>query len=172
MTEGVFCTRCGDRNARSDLFCTGCGAAREPALTMPHPVLLATRGEDQVAQVVHEAAVLPLLLVRKGRNAGSRFALVEGHTPLGRDPSSAIFLNDITVSRQHAVIVCDDTGCRITDQGSLNGTNVNGRLMDRPTPLRHGDELRLGAYVLVCLYPRPSTSEEPEAPGPRRRDND
>lgn len=138
---------------------------------MPHPVLPAPRGEDQLDQVVHEAAALPVLLVRKGRNAGSRFALVEGHTTLGRDSSSAIFLNDITVSRQHAVIECDDTGCRITDQGSLNGTYVNGRLMDGPTPLRNGDELRLGAYVLVCLHPPPSTSEEPEGPGPDRHDN-
>lgn len=164
----MFCTRCGNRNAGADAFCTRCGAAFAAAATKRHP-LVPSPAEDQDVEGVQDAAVCPLLVVRRGHNAGSRFALAKGRTTLGRDAKAVIFLNDITVSRNHAVVVYDDNGCTIADQGSLNGTYVNGRLIDEPISLRHGDELQIGVYKLECRYSAASPSAQGEDLGPDER---
>ena len=104
-------------------------------------------------------SVFPLLVVRRGSNAGSRFGLADGRTTLGRESTAVIFLNDIAVSRRHAVIVRENDSCVVTDQGTLNGTYVNGRLIDRPTPLTHGDELQIGAFRLVYVYSGASSAD-------------
>ena len=67
-----------------------------------------------------------MLVVRKGPQPGERFFLDRPRLVIGRDPKSDIFLNDMTVSRAHAVIESDAHGVRVSDAGSLNGTYVNG----------------------------------------------
>ena len=65
-----------------------------------------------------------ILLVLKGAGAGSRFLLDAAETKIGRDVNNEIHLDDITVSRSHALITKND-GYRIKDLGSLNGTYLN-----------------------------------------------
>jgi pSer/pThr/pTyr-binding forkhead associated (FHA) protein len=91
---------------------------------------------------------VPVLIVRAGAQAGSRFALDADVTALGRHPASEISLDDITVSRRHAEITRSDEGYVVTDAGSLNGTYVNQQRIDR-TVLHHGDELQIGKFRLV-----------------------
>ena len=74
---------------------------------------------------------------------------------VGRSPESAIFLDDVTVSRQHAEIFRRDRpeekGFRIRDAGSLNGTYVNRVRVDS-VDLRNGDEIQIGKYRFKFVY--------------------
>jgi pSer/pThr/pTyr-binding forkhead associated (FHA) protein len=89
-------------------------------------------------------------VVKRGQNAGSRFAITQPVTTAGRHPDSDIFLDDVTVSRRHVEIVADHDGVRVRDVGSLNGTYVNRERIDE-APLVNGDELQIGKFKLVFL---------------------
>ena len=89
-----------------------------------------------------------LLVGLRGPNSGARFLLDDAEVSVGRHPSSDIFLDDVTVSRRHAVFRRTDTGYAVTDIGSLNGTYVNGELVDSQD-LQTGDEVMVGKFRLV-----------------------
>lgn len=63
---------------------------------------------------------------------------------------SDIFLDDVTVSREHAVVYNDGANVRIEDRASLNGTFVNHERVERH-PLATGDEIQIGKYKLTYL---------------------
>ncbi len=89
-----------------------------------------------------------LLVVQRGPNAGARFLLDSERTTAGRQPSSDIFLDDVTVSRKHAEFVRDGDRFRVRDIGSLNGTYVNRDRVD-DVVLSAGDEVQIGKYRLT-----------------------
>jgi pSer/pThr/pTyr-binding forkhead associated (FHA) protein len=91
-----------------------------------------------------------LLVVKRGPNAGSQFRLDQPVTSAGRDPSSDIFLDDVTVSRRHAEFRCDHGEIRVIDAGSLNGTYVNRVVVDSRV-LATGDEIQMGKFRLVFV---------------------
>ena len=92
-----------------------------------------------------------LLVVKRGPNAGSRFALSAGRTTIGRHPDSDIFLDDVTVSRRHAEVHHDGGAFVVNDVGSLNGTYLNRERIEQAS-LRNGDELQIGKFRLVFLH--------------------
>jgi len=92
----------------------------------------------------------PLLVVRKGPQPGERFFLDRARLVIGRDPESDIFLNDMTVSRAHAVVESDSQGVRVSDAGSLNGTYVNGVVAEQAV-LNDGDVLQIGTFQMLFL---------------------
>jgi pSer/pThr/pTyr-binding forkhead associated (FHA) protein len=165
------CTQCGHSNPEDARFCSNCGAALQPGqapaaspgetstITIsggfepgePSDKAEGLSGADQAA-----IDALPpgsaLLVVRRGPNSGSRFLLDSDTTTAGRHPSSDIFLDDVTVSRNHAVVVREGDSWVILDEGSLNGTYVNRRRGDR-TVLADGDELQIGKYKLTFIVP-------------------
>ena len=61
-----------------------------------------------------------------------------------------VFLDDVTVSRDHALIVRRGSDYYLDDSGSLNGTYVNRRRIDSHR-LADGDELQIGKYKLAFL---------------------
>ena len=69
---------------------------------------------------------------------------------IGRRPDSAVFLDDITVSRDHALLVKRGSEWFLDDCGSLNGTYVNRQRIDSQR-LDDGDELQIGKYKLAFL---------------------
>jgi len=91
-----------------------------------------------------------LLVVKRGPNAGARFLLDQATTTAGRHPNSDIFLDDITVSRQHAQFRCVNAEFRVVDIGSLNGTYVNREPVESAV-LANGDEVQIGKFRLVFL---------------------
>jgi pSer/pThr/pTyr-binding forkhead associated (FHA) protein len=93
----------------------------------------------------------PVLVVQKGPFVGQAFNLEKSNISLGRDPGSDIFLDDITVSRNHANISIFDGGVRISDTGSLNGTYVNQQIVETPTLLSSNDEIQIGKFKLVFI---------------------
>jgi pSer/pThr/pTyr-binding forkhead associated (FHA) protein len=69
-------------------------------------------------------------------------------TPVGRDPSAGLVLDDESVSRMHARLDAGDGRLAVTDLKSRNGTFVN----DRPvlqSDLAPGDEVRFGDVAFV-----------------------
>jgi hypothetical protein len=104
---------------------------------------------DQAAlDALHDGSAL--LVVRRGPNAGSRFALDVDLVTAGRHPDSDIFLDDVTVSRRHAQFIRVAGGYQVKDVGSLNGTYVNRQRIDEVL-LAGGDEVQIGKYRLVYL---------------------
>lgn len=95
-----------------------------------------------------------LLIVHHGPNAGARFLLDQDETTAGRSVDGDIFLDDVTVSREHVHFTRKDGVFSVKDAGSLNGTYVN---YDRVTnhKLESGDEVHIGKYRLT-FYPGPS----------------
>ena len=84
----------------------------------------------------------------RGPNTGARFLLDDDEVMSGRHPDSDIFLDDVTVSRKHAVFRRTPGGFVVRDVGSLNGTYVNRELVDEIT-LTTGDEVQIGKFRLV-----------------------
>lgn len=157
-----FCTECGHQNPDNARFCAQCGhrlvGADRPAettstLSFGGPDRSELEGEGGLT-AAEAAAVeaLPrgsaLLVVQRGPSAGSRFLLDTDEVSAGRHPDSEIFLDDVTVSRRHAVFRRTTQGYLVADVGSLNGTYVNRDRIDEVL-LSGGDEVQIGKYRLV-----------------------
>jgi FHA domain len=63
---------------------------------------------------------------------------------IGRNVNNTIFVEDDFVSANHAMLTFRGRSWFIDDQGSTNGTYVNGHRIDRPVALSFGDELTIG----------------------------
>ena len=85
-----------------------------------------------------------------GGRAGESFKPAGERTRIGRSPDCEIFLDDVTVSRNHAVLSSATAGSSVEDQGSLNGTFVNRKRIDS-APLEKGDELQIGKYRMTFI---------------------
>jgi hypothetical protein len=80
-----------------------------------------------------------------GPNKGARFLLNSDSTRIGRATDNEIFLDDVTVSRKHAEIFRNRETFSLKDSGSLNGTYLNGALVESAV-LTDGDELQVGKF--------------------------
>jgi DNA-binding winged helix-turn-helix (wHTH) protein len=89
-----------------------------------------------------------------------RIPLEPGESILGRDPGAGAFIDDRSISRRHARIVVSDNGATIEDLGSKNGTLLNGRKIESPTPLSDGDKIKIGSVDLtIRIFPVPDSTE-------------
>lgn len=89
-----------------------------------------------------------MLIVHRGPGKGSRF-LLSHSTVIGRSPESEIFLDDVTVSRKHALVSLTDEGVfTMKDLGSLNGTYVNGKPVAEVS-MSSGDEIQIGKFHML-----------------------
>ena len=82
-----------------------------------------------------------------GTYAGQIYPLTGGTVEIGRDTTNAIPLpNDTNASRRHATLQLNGAQVVVTDNGSSNGTFINGvRIATQtPTPLNPRDELTVG----------------------------
>lgn len=91
------------------------------------------------------------LVVEQGPRAGLTFVLAEGNTTVGRHPESDIFLNDVTVSRQHCRFLLKSDELSVEDSGSTNGTYVNEARVDAAA-LEPGDEVLIGRFHFVVAH--------------------
>ena len=153
MMSVTFCTNCGARLPTLSTRCPSCGAIAPANGAMPTQAVPAIIDTEETPPASRRArrgpdgAVATLEVIR-GRNAGARFVIGE-RTTLGRSPDSDVFLNDVSVSRDHATIVLvAPERYIVTDCGSLNGTYVNDERLDQAT-LYHGDVLQIGMFKLA-----------------------
>jgi pSer/pThr/pTyr-binding forkhead associated (FHA) protein len=91
-----------------------------------------------------------ILLVLKGAGVGGRYLLDASETKIGRDINNEICLDDITVSRSHAIISKSSDGYSVKDLGSLNGTYLNA-VSVRDSKISNGDEIQVGKYHLTLF---------------------
>ena len=151
----IYCPECGFQNPEAANYCSRCGALlvkEEPGseTTMSYTP---DDAEDGAALTLEELGTEgPALVVRSGGGrAGEHFVPQGERTTIGRSPDCDIFLDDVTVSRKHAVLVQRDDAYYIEDQGSLNGTYLNRKRIDSAERLENGDELQIGKYKLTYL---------------------
>lgn len=140
------CPTCGRPVTAAESVCPGCGAALVGA-TESFPAIEADLVGGREPDVSVEG---PALVVRKGHEVGERFLVDRSRLTIGRDPEADIFLNDVTVSRAHAVLECVGSDVRIVDAGSLNGTYVNGVCVDA-AQLSPGDLVQIGMFQMVFV---------------------
>ena len=149
----MFCTHCGHPNRDDARFCAQCGRPLQddPTLSLT-PVETDDEAQDEFPFPHDELEPgQALLLVKRGPNAGSTFLVEKEATSVGRNTDSDVFLDDVTVSRVHAVIDRRVDGAFfVRDVGSLNGTYVNGEQVDE-TKLASGDEVQIGKFKLVLF---------------------
>ncbi len=108
------------------------------------------RSLREVLQPVRQATT-PSLLWRDGSGRARSYALpADRPVVLGRDRGAAVSLaHDALVSRLHVEIAAHPGGWTVRDLGSLNGTRLNGRRLDRAAPLAAGDVLQVGGTSLL-----------------------
>ncbi len=109
----------------------------------------------------HDRLPNPTLSIVKGPHTGTTFVLDMPLITIGRDPSNNVFLNDMTVSRHHARLELTEKGAQLEDLGSLNGTWVDGAIMNRAT-LEDGSTIQIGTFRMV-YHTTQSTSRIPVA---------
>jgi pSer/pThr/pTyr-binding forkhead associated (FHA) protein len=63
---------------------------------------------------------------------------------IGRNVNNTIYVEDDFASANHAMLTFRGRSWFIEDQGSTNGTYVNGHRIDRPVALSYGDEMVIG----------------------------
>lgn len=102
-----------------------------------------------------------MVVIHRGPSKGSRFLIQAEGATIGRASESAIFLDDVTVSRKHASIVrsTDGNGFTFTDHGSLNGSYINNVNVTQ-SPLKTGDEIQIGKFHLLFIGADGSTGEK------------
>jgi hypothetical protein len=147
MASTSTCPSCGIEVGTGVSICPTCGTEIKETTASFLPL-----GEEPgtSADLGLECSDGPLLVVRKGPEIGERFYLDRPSITIGRDPSADIFLNDITVSRQHATLQVDGAEVSVADAGSLNGTYVNGVSVDRAV-LCNGDAVQVGRFQMIFL---------------------
>ncbi len=89
------------------------------------------------------------LIVLKGPIIGEKFYLKKSILKIGRSNDSDILLDDITVSRNHAIIRKINKHFEIEDLNSLNGTYINGDIINNPVILKNLDRIQIGKYIFI-----------------------
>jgi pSer/pThr/pTyr-binding forkhead associated (FHA) protein len=97
-----------------------------------------------------------VLVVKSGVDAGKSFMLSEGDNSIGRGNDAAINLSDESVSRQHAVIRCQDGKLSLFDVGSRSGTALNGQSIGGRL-INNGDVISIGRseFTMMAAKPEP-----------------
>lgn len=158
VSGDVFCSQCGHRNLPSANFCSSCGASLIVVGDDLTLTLHAVDGDalDSDVEVHVDTAGPAVLVVSRGPEAGETYLLSGTTTSAGRSPEADVFLDDVTVSRRHAVFERSEDGYMARDLGSLNGTYVNKERITEVN-LVTGDEVQIGKFRLLFL----SSAERP-----------
>jgi len=141
------------QNPEAANYCAKCGAllVRDEGGSDTTMSYTPEEGEEDAAIRDEIKTEGPALVVRSGGGrAGEHFLLEKEETTVGRSPDCDVFLDDVTVSRRHALVVRRDGKFFIEDKGSLNGTFLNRRRIESG-PLEDDDELQIGKYKLTFL---------------------
>ena len=153
------CPECGSEVTPQMKFCAECGTQLVHAQST---VSYAPSFDDEVESAsgaarddAPEGAALIELDQVEGTAGRRMHDIGNDLVTVGRSPESNIFLDDVTVSRQHAEVFRREQkvgkGFRIRDAGSLNGTYVNRVRVDS-VDLRNGDEIQIGKYRFKFVY--------------------
>ena len=150
----LHCTECGFLAEEGANYCQRCGALLPRPRDADGEPVTATYRIDDAGELVpvepgEAGAHGPALTIRAGGGrAGESFAVAGAQMSIGRRPECDVFLDDVTVSRDHALLVRRGDDWYLDDCGSLNGTYVN-RARIESQRLEEGDEVQIGKYKLT-----------------------
>jgi pSer/pThr/pTyr-binding forkhead associated (FHA) protein len=161
----LHCTECGFVNDEGANYCQRCGALMPRAEVTGAPPggaggggggdpITATYRIDETGELVpvepgQVTAHGPALVIRAGGGrVGESFAVDRERMSIGRRPDAEVFLDDVTVSRDHALLIRRGEAFYLDDMGSLNGTYVNRSRIESQR-LEEGDEVQIGKYKLT-----------------------
>ena len=94
----------------------------------------------------------PMIVVKLKNRPLKTYPFTGSEMSIGRNSDNDIVIDNLSVSRKHAVIRSSKDGFHISDCESKNGTFLNGRPV-KEERLRNGDTILLGKYVLVFEVP-------------------
>lgn len=124
--------------------CSSCGFKLLGKTQAFKPISFDSAGEASSGGRATEA----VLRVVRGPQTGMVYRLGEERYSIGRSPRCSIFLNDMTVSREHALLQLE-AGCYvISDLHSYNGVWVNNSSVEA-CALKSGDFIQIGTFCLL-----------------------
>src|SRR4051794_36127072 len=153
----ITCPQCGATNDDAANFCSNCGSPLGERHHGGAEPSTATYRIDETGELVpvdvddvvaHEGAAL--VIRAGGGRVGESVPLGGDRMTIGRRPDSDVSLDDVRVSRDHALLVRGGHDYSLDALGSLNGTYVNRHRIDSHR-LEDGDELQVGKYKLTYL---------------------
>ena len=143
MDEARVCPVCGAEVAADKHECDRCGfklVGKTEELNLPDS------GDSGSVGIRGEQGKRRLTLT-KGPLKGEVFYLESFPISIGREPSCDLFLNHMTVSRVHAILVEEGDMIVVRDQASLNGTWVDGKIIDE-AELYEDSLLQIGTFSM------------------------
>jgi adenylate cyclase len=111
---------------------------------------------------------LAKLVINPTSAAKKEIPLASRVISIGRDPSNDLVLSDSMVSRRHAILEQRDNQYILRDNGSSNGTMVNGDRVEDEKPLRDGDLVAIGSSRLLFQLDDTAEVSLPRSPEPAR----
>lgn len=137
------CPVCGNKVDASIPTCTSCGYSFNGVTEKFKPLEIGGKtGSIPIAEA--QSASFTII---KGQQVGTQFVITKDETTIGRSPQCDIFLNDMTVSREHAHVIFSQGTYIIKDAHSYNGVWVNNASVEQ-CPLHSGDIIQLGSFCL------------------------
>ena len=143
----LVCPVCNGPIEPGDNVCKRCGFRLAGLTESFAPVKAANEAED-ISDGGESADAQYALYVVKGPQTDEEFYLDSHRITIGRDPHCDIFLNDMTVSREHAIITVEGDRVNVQDDDSLNGTWVDGQIV-KSADLHPGSLLQIGTFNMV-----------------------
>jgi pSer/pThr/pTyr-binding forkhead associated (FHA) protein len=145
------CPECGARVTSEMKYCAECGTRLSHGQSTVSYAPVFEEEEAPTPETGGNGAALIELDQVEGTAGQRMHDIGEEVVTVGRSPKSIIYLDDVTVSRDHAEIRRGEDGYRIRDVGSLNGTYVNRVRVDS-VDLRNGDEIQIGRYRFKFVF--------------------
>lgn len=138
------CPVCNAPLAEGDAACPLCGFKFIGQTQAFAPIEVNPTSHTASSALLDEAT----LSIVKGPQVGNVFRLSADTLTIGRSPQCDIFLNDMTVSRDHATLNRTPQGYQIMDADSFNGLWVNN-INVKDALLKDGDVVQIGTFCLV-----------------------
>ena len=106
------------------------------------------------------------VLTLTGPEGRHRFAMVGDEIILGRAPSCDIAIGHKSISRRHLRVAMEGGQFIAEDLGSQNGTRINNRRINGPTPFKIGDKVQMSEFTIeLGFLEAPSTAVGPQKSG-------
>ena len=116
------------------------------------------RYQVRIDGVDHARNDTPVLTLT-GPEGRHRFAMVGDEIILGRAPSCDIAIGHKSISRRHLRIAMEGDHFIAEDLGSQNGSRINNRRINGPTPFKIGDKVQMSEFTIeVGFLEAPATA--------------
>ena len=140
------CPVCNNPISKNDPACPACGF-KLPGTTQEFQPI-AFQDDAPSSMKLGKGVQSATLTVVRGSQIGTVYQLDDKVQTIGRDPSCDIFLNDMTVSREHATVGPGAGGFVISDLSSFNGIWVNNENVENAV-LQTDDIIQVGSFCLL-----------------------